>query len=151
MGRHVVPLTNDRLRQTAIDYVRKAKDGSRVEFKGPRRSTDQNSKMWACLSDIARQIKWADQWLTADDWKLLFLDALRREHGDQLRLVPNLDRTGVLSLSTSSSDLDREEMGDLITIISAFGDNHGVEWSEPKKPGDGRPTPPVSAYVKENA
>ena len=146
MGRHVVTLANDRLRQVAIDYVRRAKPGSRVEFKGPKRSNDQNAAMWAMLSDIARQVVWNGQHLDTESWKLVFLDALRRDRKDEMRIVPNIDMTGWVNISpVHSSDLEGPEMHDLLTIISAFGDQHGVEWSAPK-PKDERPSPPVEAY-----
>ena len=145
MSRHIVVLVNDRLRAKAVEYVQKARPGSRVEFKGPKRSVDQNAKMWACLSDIARQIQWHGLWLTADDWKLMFLDALKRVQHEELRLVPNLDLTGFVNLSTSTSDLDKEEMADLITLMLAWGDQHEVFWSEPEKV-DHQPTPPIEAY-----
>jgi len=78
----------------------------------------------------------------------VMLDALRRENRDQMKLVPNSDHTGFVNISgTSSSDLEGTEMHDLLTIISAFGDQHGVEWSVPKSPKvDSRPLPPVEAY-----
>lgn len=147
MGRHIVTLANDRLRDVAIDYVRRAKPGSRVEFKGPKRSNDANAAMWAMLSDIARQLVWHGQRLDAESWKLVFLDALRRERKDEMRLVPNIDMTGFVNISPMhSSDLEGPEMHDLLTIISAFGDQHGVVWSAPAPKGDPRPAPPPEAY-----
>ena len=110
-------------------WVDKAPAGTRVEFKAPKRSTDQNAKMWACLTDIARQVQWHGIKLTADDWKLVFLDALKRE----VRMVPNLDGNGFVSLGRSSSDLSKQEMADLITLILMFGDKHGVTFSEPER------------------
>jgi hypothetical protein len=145
MTRHVVTLANDRLREKAIEYVRKAPAGSRVEFLGPKRSTSQNSAMWAMLSDLAEQLVWNGQRMTAEDFKLVMLDALRRERHHEMRIVPNSDKTGWLDISsTHSSELSHDEMHDLLTIISAFGDQHGVEWSEPKDKGP--PAPPLSAY-----
>ena len=149
MGRHIVTLANDRLRDVAIDYVRRAKPGSRVEFKGPKRSTDANAAMWAMLSDIARQIVWHGQRLDTESWKIVFLDALRRERKDELRIVPNIDMTGFVNISPiHSSDLDGSEMHDLLSIISAFGDQQGVTWSAPE-PRDKRPTPPIESYSEE--
>ena len=146
---HVVTLANDRLRQRAIDLIMGAKANSRVEFKGPKRSTDQNAAMWAMLSDIADQLAWHGKRLDTESWKLVFLDALRREHHDEMRLVPNIDGTGWVNISpVHSSDLSEEEMRDLLTIIRAFGDQHQVEWSEPKSKGDQRPVPPVEAYAE---
>lgn len=147
MGRHIVTLANERLREIAIDYVRRAKSGSRVEFKGPKRSSDSNAAMWAMLSDIARQVVWNGQHLDTESWKLVFLDALRRDRKDEMRIVPNLDRTGWVNISPiHSSDLAKSEMSDLLTIIRAFGDQHAVEWSEPQTKGDTRPAPPPEVY-----
>jgi len=155
MPRQIVTLLNARLEERAIALVREAfakRPGSRVEIKGPKRSNDQNAAMWAMLGDLAAQLKWQVdgglRLLDAEEWKLVMLDALRRENRDQMKLVPNSDHTGFVNISgTSSSDLEGAEMHDLLTIIAAFGDQHGVEWSEPKNPkGDNRPLPPVEAY-----
>lgn len=151
MTRRIFTLANDRLRDRAVECIREAKANSRVEIKGPKRSTDQNAALWAMLGDIAEQLRWevdgALQQLDAEEWKLVFLNALRREHRAQLRLVPNIDHTGFVDISgLHSSDLSGEEMHDLLTIIRAFGDGHHVEWSEPKAKADPRPSPPVEAY-----
>ena len=150
MTRHVVTLANDRLRDRAVQYIRDAKPMSRVEVKGPKRSTDQNGAMWAMLGDVVDQLAWHGRKLDDESWKLIFLDALRRSHSDDrqaMDLVPNTDGTGFVDISgKSSSDLSREQMRDLLTIIRAFGDLHGVKWSEPKSQGDRRPIPPVEAY-----
>lgn len=74
------------------------------------------------LTDVATQLPWHGIKLSPDDWKLLFLDSLKRE----LRMVPNLDGNGFVNLGRSSSDLSKEEMTNLIDLISAFGANHGV-------------------------
>jgi hypothetical protein len=103
-------------------WAAKLPDGTRIEFKAPKRSLPQNDRMWAMLTDLASQVKWHGLTLTADDWKLLFLDALKRE----VRMVPNLDGNGFVSLGRSSSDLSKAEMTDLIDLIHAFGANHGV-------------------------
>ena len=76
------------------------------------------------LTDVSTQVPWHGIKLSPDDWKLLFLDALKRE----VRMVPNLDGNGFVSLGRSSSDLSKEEMGDLMELISAFGANRGVKF-----------------------
>jgi hypothetical protein len=50
-----------------------------VEFKAPKRSLPQNDRMWAMLTDVATQLPWHGIKLSPDDWKLIFLDALKRE------------------------------------------------------------------------
>ena len=168
MSRRIFTLVHRRMLDKALECVREAfeqRPGSRVEVKGPKRTNDQNAVMWCMLGDIAEQVPWPRRdpatgetmpmLLDTEDWKLNFLDALRRHYDDErqlLDLVPNIDGTGFVNIGqTHSSDLSGEEMHDLLTIISAFGDQHGVEWSEPKDKGDQRPTPPVEAYVEERA
>lgn len=79
------------------------------------------------LTDVATQLTWHGQRLTPDDWKLVFLSSLKQE----MRLVPNIDGNGFVQLGRSSSDLSKEEMGDLFEIIAAFGAKHGVKFLEP--------------------
>jgi hypothetical protein len=144
--RRIFTLANDRLRDKAISVIREARANSRVEIKGPKRSNDANAAMWCKLGDVAEQLAWHGRRLDTEAWKRVFLDALRRERRDEMQFVPNIDGTGWVDLSpVHSSDLSDEEMRDLLTIISAFGDQHGVVWSEPK-PKDQRPAPPIEAY-----
>jgi len=82
------------------------------------------------LTDVAVQLKWHGQNLRPDDWKLVFLDALKRE----LRIVPNIDGTGFVNLSRSSSDLSKDEMSQLIDLISAFGAQHNVIFHDQPEP-----------------
>jgi hypothetical protein len=127
MSRALLVLHTPAIRSKAKRWIDGLPQDSRVEFKAPRRSLDQNSKMWAMLSEVAAQLPWHGLRLSAEDWKLIFLDALKRE----VRMAPNLDGTGFVNLGRSSSDLSKEEMADLITIIQEFGARHGVEFFEP--------------------
>jgi len=126
MSRALVTLGTKESRQKVAKWAYDAPWGTRVEFKEAKRSSDQNSKMWACLTDIAQQVQWHGIKLTPDSWKLVFMDALHRE----LRLVPNIEGTGFVNLNTSSSDLSKSEMSDLIELIVAFGANHGVQFTD---------------------
>ena len=127
MTRAVVIIHTDADRAKAASWVRQAPRGTRIEFKRSKRSIPQNDRMWAMLTDVAQQLDWHGMKLTADDWKLMFLDGLRRE----LRVVPNLDGTGFVNLGQSSSDLSKEEMSDLMELISEFGARHGVVFRDP--------------------
>lgn len=133
MSRALLVLANDTFRRRAIDWIMKAPRDTRVEFKGPKRSLPQNDRMWAMLTDLAVQLAWHGRRMSAADWKLVMLDAMRRESKEELRIVPNSDGTGFVNLSTSSSDLSKEEMTALIEIMFAFGAKHGVEWTEPQQ------------------
>jgi hypothetical protein len=117
----------DRIR--AVNTIAAAPDGARVEVKAERRSLDQNKKLWAGLTDVATQLPWHGRKLRPDDWKLIFLDALKLES----ELVPNLEGTGFVSIGRSSSDLTKAEMADLLTIIEKFGAEHGVVFGDEAK------------------
>jgi len=122
MSRATLVLINDEIRERALNWIRKAPKGTRVEFKAPKRTLPQNDRMWAMLTDVATQLDWHGIKMSPHHWKLLFLDAL----GVELRLIPNLNGDGFVNIGGSSSDLGVEEMSDLMQLIEAFGANHGV-------------------------
>jgi hypothetical protein len=122
--RATIVLSNDAARHKAACWVQQAPNGTRIEFKAVKRSLAQNDRMWAMLTDIASQVPWHGLKLSPDDWKLIFLDALKRE----VRMVPNLDNNGFVNLGRSSSDLSKSEMTDLIELIFMFGAKHGVKF-----------------------
>ena len=127
MARALIIIRNKADRARAAIWVTKAPFGTRIEFKAQKRTIPQNDRMWAMLTDISTQVTWHGIKLTPDDWKLVFLDALKRE----MRMVPNIDGTGFVNLGRSSSDLSKDEMTDLIEIIFAFGAKHGVTFNDP--------------------
>jgi hypothetical protein len=124
MTRYLKTLNSTADRQHAANMISQAPAGTRVEIKAAKRSLPQNDRMWAMLTEIAQQLKWHGVTLRPDDWKLIFLDALKRE----LRMVPNLDGSGFVNLGRSSSDLSKQEMSDLIELIFEFGSRHGVRF-----------------------
>ena len=79
MGRALITLRNKADRERASKWIADAPAGTRLEFKASKRSLPQNARMWAMLTDVATQVKWHGISLTPDDWKLVFLDGLKRE------------------------------------------------------------------------
>lgn len=104
--------------------------GTRIEIKGAKRTLPQNDRFWAMCTDVSEQLTWHGVKLSPADWRLVFLDALKRE----VRIVPNIDGTGFVNLGRSSSDLSKEEMTDVIEIIHAFGAQHEITFHD----GQGR-------------
>lgn len=126
MSRALVVVRCNADRNLIRAWAAQVPDLTRVEFKAPKRTVPQNDRMWAMLTEVARQTDLHGVKLSPDDWKLVFLDALKRE----LRTVPNLDGTGFVNLGRSSSDLSKQEMGDLMEIIAEWGSRHGVVFSD---------------------
>lgn len=111
-------------RETVYRIIDAAPPGSVVNIKPPRRTLDQNAKMWAMLSDISRA-KPEGRHLTPDVWKALFLHAL--DHAQRFEMA--LDGNGMVPVGFRSSRLTKEQMADLITVIDEYGARHNVEWS----------------------
>ncbi len=128
MSRALYTLKDETERKRVARLVFDSPLGSRVELKAARRSLPQNDRLWAMLTDIADQVQWHGLTLETTDWKLIFLDALKRE----LRMVPNIDGNGFVNLGRSSSDLSKAEMSDLIELLFMFGANHNVAWKDPE-------------------
>ena len=114
-------------RETAHRIIDVAPPGSVLNIKPPRRSLDQNAKMWAMLSDISRA-KPEGRVLPPRKWKCLFMDAL----GEPADWEPGLDGQGVVNCGYRSSALTKAQMADLITLMDEYGARHGVEWSDPE-------------------
>lgn len=136
MSRALLVLDDAFVREKAKRWIDQAPPGTRVEYKAPKRSLEQNSMMWACLTEVADQVTHHGLKLTTEDWKLIFIDALKREN----RIAPNLEGTGFVSLGRSTSDLSKEEMTDMIELIMAFGAKHGVVFKDSNTNSDDTPT-----------
>ena len=100
-------------------------DGFEVIMRAPTRNADQNAKMWAMLSDIAKA-KPEGRSHSTEVWKCLFMHGLGYEVGFQVGLNGEPFPVGF-----RSSRLSKSQMADLITFIAEYGDRHGVRWSEP--------------------
>lgn len=122
MSRATLTLDCKARREQASRWCLNAPIGTRITFAEAKRTADQNALMWDLLTDIATQVPWHGVKLSADDYKLIFMAALNQE----MRLVPNLDGTGFVSLGRSSSKLSKAEMSDLIELILKFCAERGV-------------------------
>lgn len=87
------------------------------------RSIEQNRRMWAMLGEIAAQVDWYGQKLSADDWKHVLSASLRKQ-----RAVPGIDG-GFVVLGLSTSKMSKGEMVELQELIEAFGVEHSVKFS----------------------
>ena len=88
------------------------------------RSVEQNSKMWATLGEIASQVDWYGQKLTAEEWKWVLSASLKKQ-----RAVPGIDG-GFVVLGQSTSKMTIAEMSEMIELAVAFGAQQGVIFKE---------------------
>jgi len=120
-------LSHETARRNALEAIKTAPAGFVVTVGEPTRSLDQNARLWALLKDISEQVDWYGKRLTPTDWKHVFSASLKK-----LTVVPNLDGTGFVALGMATSRMSKRELGDLMELISAFGAERGVVWTEPE-------------------
>lgn len=90
-----------------------------------KRSVSQNSKTWAMYTDIAEQLRWHDNQLSKEDWKILLTNEWKPQ-----TIVPSISGNGFCVLNASTSKASKQEISDLIEIVYSFGTLYGVKWSE---------------------
>ncbi len=130
MGRALLIINTEADRQKAAHWIGKAPWGARITFQAAKRSVDQNSLMWAALTDVAQQVEHMGQRYTPEAWKILFMHACGRE----VRFLPGLDGKTFVPWGQSSSDLSKQEMTDLIEFIFSWGAEHGVSFNNENSP-----------------
>ena len=125
-GGQTLILANAHVRRRAHELIEVAPDCAVVNIRAASRTNDQNAKLWAMLSDIARA-KPQGRVLSTETWKALFMNAA----GFSCTFEPTLDGRGVVPLGFKSSRLTKAEFSDLIECIYAYGAEHGIEWTDP--------------------
>lgn len=126
MNGQTIILSHPVARANAHRLIDSAPDRAVLNIREASRTNDQNAKLWAMLSDIARA-KPDGRVLSTENWKALFMNAA----GFACTFEPSLDGKGVVPLGFKSSRLNKAEFSDLIEAIYAFGAEHGVEWTDP--------------------
>lgn len=124
MSRKIFNLVHPLARANAVEEVKNAPDGYRVEVRAQTRTTPQNARMWAMLTDLAEQVEWHGQFLTAENWKDMCTAALKQQ-----KVVPGIDG-GFVVLGTSTRRMTVVEMGELMEFITAFGAERGVVFGD---------------------
>jgi len=124
-----MPIWNEQQGHQAVQTVwRQAKAllsaGHRLtlELRPEKRSDPQNRRMWAMLGEIAAQVDWYGQKLSAEDWKHILSASLSKQ-----RVAPGLDG-GFVVLGLSTSKMTKAEMSELQTLMEAFGAEKGVKF-----------------------
>jgi hypothetical protein len=126
MPGQTIILAGESQRNLACSLIGRAPERAVVTIKEATRSSDQNAKMWSMISDVSRAKPEGRHW-TTDTWKAAFMHMV----GHQIQFEQSLDNNGPFPTGFKSSRLTKSEMADLITGIQAYGDNHGVVWSDP--------------------
>ena len=126
IGKTDVPDTIRLLGPTQRAYAHKlidaAPDGYVVKLGAETRRDAQNRKLWPMIAEVRKQVPGGEQW-TKDQWKLRFMHGLGMEIETYL---PELEHGGFFAVGLSSRELTVAQFAALITMIEAYGAQHGV-------------------------
>ena len=95
-----------------------------------QRSTEQNDRLHALLSDIASQKQWAGQWLSVEEWKRLMVAAWDRAEGRSARMFPSIDGQGFDVIYQRTSRMNKQEMTELIEYATSWAIEQGIKLQE---------------------
>jgi len=119
-----VILRGEAQRLLAKQLIDRAPVDAVVNVREATRNTDQNARLWAMLSDVSRA-KPEGRMMGPELWKAVFMQAC----GHEVQFLNGLDGLP-FPAGFRSSRLTVRQMADLITFIAAYGDQHGVRWSD---------------------
>ena len=123
---HTVALSSPHSRLRAHALIDKAPDGHVCKIEPPKRTAEQNDKMWAMLTDVSLS-KPQGRMLTPDQWKSVFMQAC----GHEVQFLSGLDGMP-FPVGFRSSRMTKAQMSELIEFIGAWGSENGVRWSDPQ-------------------
>jgi NinB protein len=114
-------LITEHNRRELMGYVERAEIYSRFLLRGPKRTLPQNRLMWSLLSDFADQLTLHGQTHDEETWKCIGMHALGRE----VEWVKGFEGE-IVALGYRSSELDIDEMSNLIELLYSEGAQRGV-------------------------
>lgn len=112
----------------AHHWVDAAPQGTVVTFRKPGRTIPQNARMWSMLAEVSQQAEHNGRKFSPEDWKCLFLHAF----GHEARFMVGLSGEP-FPVGFRSSKLSKDQMGELMEFIAAWGAENGVRFTEPSE------------------
>ena len=101
-----------------------------VEVRERKRSDEQNAKLHAMLSDIARQKEFGGQKRTIEQWKMIFISGHRIATGGTAEMAVGLEGE-VINLRESTAQMGVQRLASLISYIDAWAAENGVVFKTP--------------------
>lgn len=138
-------IREERDRRFALVAVQRANLGMAVMIDHPKRTTEQNRRLWSMLQAIAdSDLTFDGDKIDAEEWKDVLGSAWLKMKGRETgRLKKGLEGEPVVLGRFSSSKLNTKDFAEFTDSVLAFIDTHGVFWAQreeppPPDPGDYR-------------
>lgn len=102
-----------------------------LELRPISKSRDQEKKYHAMFGEVASQAQHLGSTWAAEDWKRLLLDKFARETGrTHGKVIPNLDKTGVVEVGIPSRKFTKADASEFVEWLHAWGAENGVTYSD---------------------
>src|SRR5207342_1691178 len=88
-----------------------------VDEEKQTRTSEQNRKMWAMLTEISEQATLREQRWTPEQWKAIFMQGL----GYKIEVLPTLDGKSWFPWGHQTSKMTTTAMAELIELMYAEG------------------------------
>jgi hypothetical protein len=134
--KRLVILAGPMQRQRAKAYIDQAPDGYAMKLGPSTRTLEQNAKLHALFSDVAKQAKYHGRTLTDVQWKTLFISAHAVATGLGADMIPGLEGEFV-NIRESSAQMTVGRMSSLIEYVTAWAAENNIRL------GDMQPVQPL--------
>ena len=95
------------------------------------KTREQEEKYHAMIGEVAKQAQHLGASWEAEDWERLLLDKFAREtnrtHG---KIIPNLDKSGVVEVGIQSRKFSKADGSEFIEWLHAWGAENGIKFAE---------------------
>lgn len=102
-----------------------------IEIRPIGKSREQEEKYHAMIGEVAKQAQHLGASWQAEDWKRLLIDKFARETGrTHGKVIPNLDKTGVVEVGIQSRKFSTSDGSEFIEWLHAWGAENGITYSD---------------------
>lgn len=129
----ILPHSREALRECLNNLPKDRRYEVKVEEYHKKRSNDQNAKLHALLSDIAKQKQWDGEYMEIEDWKRLLTAGWMKATGRTVKLVRDIEGNGFVPIYQRTSKLSVVEMIELIEYVQAWAVDQGVHFYDSLK------------------
>ena len=91
-----------------------------------RRSSEQNAKMWAMLTEFSQQLEHNGRYYAPEQWKAILLHAW----GQEVVFLPALEGKAWIPYGNQSSKMSKRDMTSFLEFIMAEGTKRGVKFAD---------------------
>ena len=124
-------LISDQVRAHCIDEIARAPLGKVVIVQDPTRTQDQNSRLHAMLTDIARQAKYMGKPRSVEVWKGIFVSGWAIATGQNPEIIPGLENE-FIAIRESTATMSGKRLASVMEYIEAYCAMNEIRLSAPE-------------------